>query len=271
MDATLQLRLPSNEQELEAASMGFSTISQSNGLFDGCIGAIDGWLCTTCQPIDSDIIDKRSYFSGHYQRFGLNIQAICDSRLRFIYFAVAAPGRTNDARAFLKCHELRKWIDNVLSSTKYYFVGDNAYVLCDELLIPYSGTHIPEIERTYNFFLSQMRIRIEMAFGRLTTKWRIFRRDLEFSMRHSSLICRCAAKLHNFVIDEALVDGINQEDIEPFDGAPRGLGYLETAEEADDDERQQPVVGFSIRRSAIIDQIGLVGLSRPMRNIQRNG
>ena len=102
----LELHLPRNENELELVAAEFSEKSESNGLFNGCVGAIDGWLCTTCQPIDPDITNKRSYYSGHYQKFGLNIQAVCDSWLRFLYFGVSAPGRTNDARDFLKCEKL---------------------------------------------------------------------------------------------------------------------------------------------------------------------
>ena len=123
-----------------------------------------------------------------------------------------------------------------------------------------------------------MRIRIEMAFGRLTTKWRIFRRDLEFSMATCSLICRCTAKLHNFVIDQALVLG-NIDEIDALDGAPRGLGYYPIHPEAidesikDDDTNANIEVptGFSVRRKAIVDQISFIGLSRPAQNIARNG
>ena len=57
----------------------------------------------------------------------------------------------------------------------FFLVGDNAYPLSDKLLIPFSGaTKHRTYCRTYNFYLSQLRIRIEMAFGRLSTKWRIF-------------------------------------------------------------------------------------------------
>ena len=31
-------------------------------------------------------------FSGHCQRFSLNIQAVCDSNLRFIYFSLLIKG-----------------------------------------------------------------------------------------------------------------------------------------------------------------------------------
>ena len=40
-----------------------------------------------------------------------------------------------------------------------------------------------------------------MVFGRLTTKWRIFCCNLDFSVEKNSLICHVAAKLHNYVID----------------------------------------------------------------------
>lgn len=59
----------------------------------------------------------------------------------------------------------------------------------------------------FNFFASQLRIRIEMAFGLMTRKWGILQRPLSNSlpsMKH--LIC-CIARLHNFCIDERLRSG----------------------------------------------------------------
>lgn len=272
VDSVFSINLPTTTSAKQSLADEFSSLSTADGLFHGVIGALDGWLCCTTQPIDTDIINKRDYFSGHYQKFGLNVQAMCDARLRFIYFAVAAPGKTNDSRAVLKCESLCRWLDS-LEDTDHYIVGDNAYVLRDECLIPFSGNSVSEVNRTYNFFLSQLRIRIEMAFGRLTTKWRIFRRDLDHKMENVSLICRAAAKLHNYVIDESLT---TDDEIEIFDGAPRGMGYLPMhPENADEEivENGQVVVpvGFSARRIAIVEQIGLTGLCRPSRNILRNG
>lgn len=151
----LQIKLPTTMAKMEAVAAGFASTSTLDGLFNGCVGAIDGWLCTTIQPIDRDIQNKRDYHSGHYQCFGLNVQAICDHKLRFLYFAVAAPGLTNDARALNKCIHLCRWLDG-LQGTPFYLVGDNAYNLRDQLLIPYSGNNMVEAQRTYNFFLSQL-------------------------------------------------------------------------------------------------------------------
>jgi hypothetical protein len=47
-------------------------------------------------------INPESYYSGHYSTHGLNVQAVCDVRCRFIFFAVAAPRSTADQTAFEK-------------------------------------------------------------------------------------------------------------------------------------------------------------------------
>jgi hypothetical protein len=66
----------------------------------GCIGAIDGWLCPIQSPPTSVVGNVKTYFSGHYQRHGFNIQAIVDHLGRFLYIAVAAPGSQPDINAF---------------------------------------------------------------------------------------------------------------------------------------------------------------------------
>jgi hypothetical protein len=41
----------------------------------------------------------RSYFSGHYQKYGINIQACCDAQCRFTFLGVGGPGVTKDRTA----------------------------------------------------------------------------------------------------------------------------------------------------------------------------
>ena len=96
---------------------------------------------------------------------------MCDPDLLFMYAAVAAPGETNDCCAFTYCTALVEWLK--LLSDDYFIPTDNAYGLSCTLMLPFSGSEIlDEVNRTYNFYLSRLRIRIEMAFGLLTTKWR---------------------------------------------------------------------------------------------------
>lgn len=267
----LAIQLPTTTDKLEDLARGFNSLSNADGLFNGCVGALDGYLCFTIQPIDRDIFNKRDYYSGHYQTFGLNIQAICDHKLRFIYFAVAAPGQTNDARAILKCVKLCRWVYN-LQNTPYFLIGDNAYVLSDQLLIPFSGSYLTETQRTYNYYLSQLRIRIEMAFGRLTTKWRVLRRKLENGTRRNSRICRVCALLHNYVINEVGADEDEEDFIVAHPAAPDNLGYTPTVEEGENNNQTiQTEEGSSLRRTAFVRIIGRDGMTRPQHNIDRNG
>lgn len=279
---SLDIRLPSanNIQELKSLAESFTLQSSSNNLLDGTIGALDGWLCCTCSPIDREITNKRSYYSGHYSCFGLNVQAICDGKMRFIFFAVASPGGTNDARSLRRCHTLMSWLESIKGSG-YFIVGDNAYVLSDELQIPFSGRALSNVQRTYNYFLSAFRIHIECAFSQMTTKWRIFCRNLEFGMATNSLICMVCAKLHNYVIDRDALEGVEALEMISFPGAPNDLGYMphnptpvdevlrRDPEHLDEDVPEPP--GQSSRRRHILHFISINGIDRPQHNIDRNG
>ena len=198
-DLSLEL-LPRTEMERTQLALEWNQRSGAGHIFYGMLGAIDGWLCTAERP--HDVTNPSDYFSGHYQRFGYNCQAICDANLRFLHFAVAGPGKVNDAQVFRKLMVLRKWLDELPPG--FFIGGDNAYQLMNQLLIPFSGADARDIDNdAFNFFLSQLRIRIEMAFGRLTCKWRIFRADLP-SMNggsKNSMIMRVGARLHNYVIN----------------------------------------------------------------------
>ena len=56
----------------------------------GGIGAIDGWFPRT-ETMPRGVSNQADYFSGHYVAYGLNIQAMCDPDLIFMYVAVAGP------------------------------------------------------------------------------------------------------------------------------------------------------------------------------------
>jgi hypothetical protein len=77
----LQIRLPKTEPDELGIAAGLLQRSQADTIFCGCLGALDGWLLTTKKP--SYVPNPQDCHSGYYQRYGLNVQAMCDSRLRF--------------------------------------------------------------------------------------------------------------------------------------------------------------------------------------------
>ncbi|ETI44645.1 hypothetical protein F443_10667 [Phytophthora nicotianae P1569] len=131
---------------------------------DGCAA-----LCQIRAPSAREVPDVAAFFSGHYQMYGLNVQAICDSLCRFTGYCFDSPGKVGDSIAF------KKWSlsDEIMRLPDcYYIVGDNAYPLSDALLVPYTKVEVKtRKDSDFNFYLSQLRIRIEMSFGFLVNKW----------------------------------------------------------------------------------------------------
>ena len=148
---------------------------------DGHIGALDGWIPRMEKP--RGVSNTADYFSGHYQMYGLNIQAMCDPDLIFLYSAIAAPGKTNDIRAFSRLQRFTEWLEGL--PDQFFISADNAYPLSRVILIPFEAPEYiaHEHNRIFNFYLSQLRICIEMAFGHMTTKWRRLRYNLNFSLQ----------------------------------------------------------------------------------------
>jgi hypothetical protein len=79
--------------------------------------------------------------------------------------------------------------------------------LSNELLIPFNQSQLngDQNKDSYNYYLSQLRIQIEMAFGRLTTKFGLLRRKMRCSLEMHSIALQVAAKLHNYIIN---TDGV---------------------------------------------------------------
>ena len=83
------------------------------------------------------------------------------------FFAVAAPGKSSD-QAAIECTALPVPLDGLPLGS--YVVGDAAYTLSDKCITSFTGSQqLNPTKDAYNYFLSQVWIRIEMAFGLLTT------------------------------------------------------------------------------------------------------
>ena len=279
--AELQVKLPTNK-ELPAITQKWNKLSTSYGLFNGHMGGLDGWLPRTKNPLG--VSNQSDYYSGHYQCFGLNVQALCGPDLEFFYLAVAAPGKTNDIRAFGRCRGL---IDRFNGLPDEYFISaDNAYNLSRKVLIPFSGADIDfGSNRDYNFYLSQLRIRIEMVCGMLTTTWRRLQMGLNYSNRKNSQIVQVCSKLHNFCICTNQLGTIGVVDEESFVPADHNIDSLTGAGNSNAnaagvrgllatsplDDPMDVCVLDSSRRDAIVAKLASAGIKPLQHNLARNG
>ena len=273
MDAILlckeldSIKFPSNNEEIETMAENFAGLSSHN-LFTGCVGAIDGYLCLIKRPSHKKVDHVLSFFSGHYQCYGVNIQACCDHLCRFTYVAIAGPGGMNDIKAY-DLLSIKKTVANLPNG--YYLIGDNAYIPSEHFLTPFKGKQRenPACD-AYNYYLSQLRIRIEMSFGIMTNKWRILKKPLEVDIKNVRRVVMSICRLHNYVISSqpSIVEEKLKKKKSPGTSntnvGDSGLGYLPS------DNTMQLIPGVSAIRDNLVKAINNLCLTRPAQNIQRN-
>ena len=98
----LALKFPEDHDAQRAIADGF--YNKSSAGFRCCAGAVDGILIWTQRPSENDAaLSKCSvakFFCGRKHKYGLNCQAICDSRGRFLDVSVMYPASTSDTLSF---------------------------------------------------------------------------------------------------------------------------------------------------------------------------
>lgn len=166
-----------------------------------CLGAIDVRHIRIKKPDNSG-----SRYYNYKKFYSITLQAVADSRYRFVVIDVGGYGYQHDATTFrfsslyraLKAKKLKIPQNDRLP---YFFIGDGAYPLSKNLIKPYPGKHLSRNERLFNKRLSRARVCVECGFGRLCQKWRIFYRPIQNQPKNAALIVKGACILHNVIID----------------------------------------------------------------------
>jgi hypothetical protein len=271
----LALKWPEFPNEIQSAIAGFATIS-FNGVINNCVGVVDGFLLRTRVPSKREVKNVRSFFSGHYQCYGINCQGVSDSASRFLYFAVAAPGISKDRDAIQHCG-LSELIEDLPKGI--CVIGDTAYEPTEHLVPIYQGQdRLKKKYDNFNFYASQCRIRVEMSFGLMTKKWGILGRPLTIGYANVKWLMQAIVRLHNFVINER----IRLAELEEMSVAvSEGRAFLPSVphDESGDPINLDPTFssndfdgcqGFSGLREAMADRVQGMQLTRPASNRLRN-
>jgi len=166
--------------------------------FPGVVGCIDG----SHIPIKAPSLDRDSYINR--KGFAsVNLLAVCDHRMRFIYTFADCSGSTHDARVMRMCPLGNSLLAGSLIDETHHLLGDAAYPLLTGLLVPFRDNgHLSEKQTRYNVVHSAARSVIERAFGRLKGKFRrlkyldVTRTDL------AALIIETACVLHNMSLSD---------------------------------------------------------------------
>ena len=126
--------LDTKELAVQSAA-DFSSIS-TNRVMTECVAVLDGYHMEIATPPKKEVHNVKSYFSGHYQMYGINIQAACDHNCRFLFIWVGRPGVMGD-REVVKESGLYNLVDKL--SGLLYCIGNCAYTPTEHL-IPIYGS-----------------------------------------------------------------------------------------------------------------------------------
>uniref|UniRef100_A0A0A1XA05 Putative nuclease HARBI1 n=1 Tax=Zeugodacus cucurbitae TaxID=28588 RepID=A0A0A1XA05_ZEUCU len=166
--------------------------------FPYVVGCVDG----THFNISLPKYDAISYYNrkGNHT---IILQAICDSKFRFLDVFIGCPGSCHDAHVW-KTSPIYKGIisGEVELAENAVILGDSAYPLSKFLLTPYRDNgHLRSEERNFNYCLSSTRVFIEQSYGILKQKFKILNYINLRSVKKASMVIFACTILHNFIIN----------------------------------------------------------------------
>ena len=93
--AELQITWPNTKKWQIKCACGFTSICTNCALHE-CVAVLDGYHLQTITPSKKEVHNVQSYFSSHYQTYGVNIQAACDHNCQYLFIGIAGPGVMGD-------------------------------------------------------------------------------------------------------------------------------------------------------------------------------
>ncbi len=118
---------------------------------------------------------------------------------KFMEVCVAAPGASSDSHAVRESRIVQK-LESLPPGI--FVVADNAYDPSEHLHVPFAGIEksIPQND-AFHFHLSQLRIKVEQAFGKLTNKFQILNRPLTILYENICPLFFAITRMHNNCIE----------------------------------------------------------------------
>lgn len=145
-----------------------------------CMGSIDGKHVEIQRSSNTG-----SMYFNYMGHFSMVLLAVSDARCKFLMISVGEYGRNSDGRVLRNSEFgrlLREDRMNIPSPAPlpneslpfpYYFIGDEAFPLSDNLMHPYPAKTLTNDKRIFNGRLSRARKTIEYAFGQMSAKFQV--------------------------------------------------------------------------------------------------
>ncbi|XP_055681890.1 putative nuclease HARBI1 [Lutzomyia longipalpis] len=199
---------------VDAASKAAKAIQfQEEFDFPNAIGCIDCVHITIVAPSDNDSDRPKRLYRCRKNFYSINVEAICDAQLLFLWVNPRFPGSTHDS-AIWRVSPVRENLKNSFNSGEHYFlIGDSGYPLEPFLFTPYPEPQ-SRAELKYNKLHKKARNSVERAFGVLKAKFRccLKHRVLHYHPTTAAKIINSCFTLYNYL----KIHGIDMDDVEPI-------------------------------------------------------
>lgn len=168
-----------------------------------------------------------------------SLQAVVDSKLRFLDIFVGYPGRCHHSTVW-QSSPLRRAITNglIMFPDECHLLGDITYPLEKFLMVPYRDNgSLTSAQNRYNMILRSTREFIEQAFGILKNKFKILSFLEVCSVELAKQIIMSCFVLYNFILDHEGVPALSN--IDPVDEAVTNLTNLPDNEHEAEEARNK--------------------------------
>jgi len=184
------------------------------------VGCIDGMLLWTERPSEKQSCKAfcgSNSFCRHKNKFGFNMQAICDLEHWFLQVWINHLASSSDFFVFIKLEIYKKLKQPGFLASGLILFGNSTYCSNNFIVTPYKHVYAGSYDN-YNFYHLQLCINIEYTFGMLVHWWGVLQCPLssKISRRRQTGLAIALCCLHNFCIDYKTfgVDGKEEEIIE---------------------------------------------------------
>lgn len=169
--------------------------------FPNVVGCVDGTQIRILSPRVNEhvYVCRKGYHS-------LNVQGICDAKLRFMNIVCKYPGSAHDSFIWKNCTIYQYFEQHTDDESPRWLLGDSGYPLSSFLMTPVANPNTPA-ETTYNHKHCHTRNAIERAFGVWKMRFRCLHDTggcLQSPPDGCVKVITACAVLHNLCIDNSV-------------------------------------------------------------------
>lgn len=161
--------------------------------------------------------------------------AIVNAYYEFLIVEFGINGRVSDGGVMEYTEFFKRLVNKELSmptsvstdGLPHVFIGDEAFALRTDFMIPFSQKVLTKERRVYNYRLCRTRRVVENAFGILAARFRIFHTAINLKPENIDNVVLCCCVLHNFLRRNCSSNYIQESDINDEDQSHEDSNYLD--------------------------------------------